>query len=137
MILRNTCQYKYSQFNSFVGDDTLEAGNALSSLVHLCFGKPLDKSNQFSNWNNRPLRDEQITYAALDAYCLIEIYQLIKDCSEAVDIDFNNLLQRFLAENINKLALKKSGNTSGHIPSDQRRNQSHNRPHSTQPRQSK
>lgn len=120
-------------FNPLPSDDpTLEPGSALSSLVHLCFGKPLDKSNQFSNWNNRPLRDEQITYAALDAYCLIEIYHMIKSYCEAIDMDFADLLQRFLAESTSKMTAKKSGNSSRDIPSNQCKNTTPYRPHSTQ-----
>lgn len=38
-------------------------GTSLSSLVQLCLGKKLDKSNQFSNWEQRPLRKDQINYA--------------------------------------------------------------------------
>lgn len=36
---------------------------ALNALVKLCLGKKLNKSNQFSNWEKRPLRKEQIIYA--------------------------------------------------------------------------
>lgn len=35
----------------------------LSMLAQLCFGKKLDKSNQISNWGNRPLRHDQVVYA--------------------------------------------------------------------------
>lgn len=38
-------------------------GKSLSKLVELCFGQKLNKSDQFSNWELRPLRDSQITYA--------------------------------------------------------------------------
>lgn len=41
-----------------------EKSTGLSELVRLCFGKPLDKSEQISNWENRPLRHSQITYAS-------------------------------------------------------------------------
>jgi len=42
----------------------LEKSSGLSELVRLCFGKPLDKSEQISNWENRPLRQSQIIYAS-------------------------------------------------------------------------
>lgn len=35
----------------------------LSSLVEKCLGKPLDKFHQFSNWDRRPLKPEQVHYA--------------------------------------------------------------------------
>ncbi|NXP23283.1 MUT7 Exonuclease, partial [Scytalopus superciliaris] len=47
----------------------------LSLLVQHVLGKPLDKTEQLSNWEKRPLREEQILYAASDAYCLLEIYE--------------------------------------------------------------
>lgn len=35
----------------------------LSKLVELCLGQRLNKSDQFSNWEQRPLREGQIIYA--------------------------------------------------------------------------
>ncbi|XP_074066704.1 exonuclease mut-7 homolog isoform X2 [Macrotis lagotis] len=49
----------------------------LSLLVQNLLGKPLDKTEQLSNWEKRPLREEQILYAASDAYCLLEVYELL------------------------------------------------------------
>ncbi|XP_017762785.1 PREDICTED: exonuclease mut-7 homolog isoform X2 [Eufriesea mexicana] len=60
----------------------------LSKLVELCFGQKLNKSDQFSNWEQRPLRESQIIYAALDAYCLLEIYSALEIQCRHLDIPF-------------------------------------------------
>ncbi|KAI8042107.1 exonuclease mut-7 homolog [Drosophila gunungcola] len=52
-------------------------GDALTDLSLACLGKKLNKSNQCSNWANRPLRREQILYAAIDARCLLLIYNTL------------------------------------------------------------
>ncbi|KAM5146831.1 exonuclease mut-7 homolog [Mantella aurantiaca] len=49
----------------------------LSLLVKDVLGKPLDKTEQLSNWDKRPLREDQITYAAADAYCLLEVFEVL------------------------------------------------------------
>lgn len=113
--------YLFSHF-ALPDDDKLESGGALSNLVQLCFGKPLDKSNQFSNWNNRPLRDEQIIYAALDAFVLIEVYDVIRAqyvCMKNLD-DFDEFVHGFLIENKNKISVNRrnqqAGAGNGNIP---------------------
>ncbi|XP_055612884.1 exonuclease mut-7 homolog [Uranotaenia lowii] len=68
----------------------------LSNLVKLCFGKQLDKSNQFSNWAQRPLRKEQLLYAALDAYCLLEIYDLIDSRLQTLLVDLGEVVDALL-----------------------------------------
>ena len=46
---------------------------SLSKLCSLVLGKRLDKSQQCSAWHERPLVDEQLAYASLDAACLCSL----------------------------------------------------------------
>merc|ERR1712202_120403 len=52
-------------------------GVKVSGLSKLCLqilGQRLDKKEQVSDWSRRPLPEKQLTYAALDAACLLKIY---------------------------------------------------------------
>ncbi|PNF25254.1 hypothetical protein B7P43_G13163 [Cryptotermes secundus] len=82
---------KLAQDHSFVfpfADEDGASGESLSRLVQLCLGQRLDKSDQFSNWERRPLRDSQKLYAALDAYCLLEVYEVLSRSAHEQNIPF-------------------------------------------------
>ena len=46
-----------------------EGRGGLNALVHKYMGKPLDKSQQISNWERRPLKPEQVKYAGMVCVC--------------------------------------------------------------------
>jgi hypothetical protein len=67
-----------------VVDVQLIAGSALGlkrpGLTTVCrhmLTRPLNKSNQTSNWERRPLRPDQLAYASVDAWCLLQLYALL------------------------------------------------------------
>lgn len=64
----------------------LTQNKCLANLVLLCSGKKLDKSNQLSNWLNRPLREDQKKYAATDAYCLFMINDVFREAKIKSDL---------------------------------------------------
>ncbi|XP_054275428.1 exonuclease mut-7 homolog isoform X2 [Macrosteles quadrilineatus] len=86
--------------------DTVEG---LSKLVSLCVGLPLDKSEQFSNWDRRPLRDAQRNYAALDAYCLIIVYEVLAHECINQGVPFQDVCQDLMiaGANVTKKPKKK------------------------------
>ena len=52
---------------------------------------PLNKTEQCSDWEKRPLKSSQIKYAALDAYVLIELYNELYNLVQ----DDDSLVQKF------------------------------------------
>lgn len=82
-------------------------GSSLSSLVQACFGLPLEKSEQCSNWELRPLRNTQIQYAALDAYVLMQIYCFLQNLCQEQEINFEEICNDVMLEG-KKKCLKKT-----------------------------
>ncbi|CAF4759437.1 unnamed protein product [Pieris macdunnoughi] len=73
-------------------------GKGLSSLVQICFGVPLKKSEQCSNWELRPLRQTQIYYAALDAYVLLEVYNYLQNLCQEQNINFEEMCNEVMLD---------------------------------------
>ncbi|XP_072908201.1 exonuclease mut-7 homolog isoform X2 [Hemitrygon akajei] len=73
----------------------------LSLLVQYVLGKPLDKTQQLSNWEKRPLSRQQIIYAATDAYCLLDLY-------DALYQDVEHFRLNYSLRNCLKLKVEKS-----------------------------
>lgn len=67
----------------------------LKELVQLILHVTLGKGQQFTMWNKRPLRPEQAEYAALDAYCLIEIYHKISEYFVKKE-EFERIVREFM-----------------------------------------
>lgn len=65
-------------------------------MVELCLGGKLDKSEQFSNWENRPLRTTQLVYASIDAYCLIEVYDILQEQCRKQNIPFDDICNKLM-----------------------------------------
>lgn len=61
-VLKKKLQMMDFQF-PFKPISSSESSESLNSLIEMCFGETLDKSDQFSNWEKRPLRRSQIIYA--------------------------------------------------------------------------
>lgn len=82
-IQRNRSRPRVSSGPVDVLEDTLgndcirQPEKGLSLLVKDVLGKPLDKKDQLSNWDKRPLREDQIIYAAADAYCLLDVFETL------------------------------------------------------------
>lgn len=53
-----------------------------SNLAYICsklLGKEVCKKQTLTNWARRPLRLNQLHYAAMDAYIVVQIYNKFKE----------------------------------------------------------
>jgi len=53
------------------------ASKGLTGLCKMALGKGVDKAQQCSNWDRRPLKREQVEYAAMDAWVLLPLYEAL------------------------------------------------------------
>lgn len=55
------------------------ADNSLSRLYAILFGQRISKSQRLTNWESSSLSEAQKTYAALDAFACISIYEYLEN----------------------------------------------------------
>lgn len=65
----------------------------LSELTRILLGLPLNKDEQCSDWENRPLRQSQMKYAALDAFCLLQVYEELYKRAEDEQMNLRDLME--------------------------------------------
>ena len=96
---------------------------SLKRLCNLFLGKPLNKSCQLSDWNQYALSTAQLTYASLDAHCLLALLDIAlrhyAACSskistsdeESISLPFPptlNLLELYMRSNKVEIAIQPS-----------------------------
>jgi hypothetical protein len=74
-LVQNELDYNLFPYHNNTTSSSKDKG--LSELVRLCFGKPLNKSEQCSNWERRPLRNAQRLYAGKSFFFQRNIHILI------------------------------------------------------------
>lgn len=74
---------------------------SLEALTSVVLNKKLDKSKEIHSegWNNRPLSEKQLKYAALDAYVLLDMYDNLIDI---IDMPNKNILATKTVKKIHK-----------------------------------
>lgn len=68
----------FIELQSFVKDYKI-VDNSLSRLYGILFGERISKAQRLSNWEVSELSAAQMTYAAIDAYACIKIYNYLKE----------------------------------------------------------
>ena len=104
--------HNYTKENSKITSKYQRKLNGLRGLSRLSkciLDFPLDKREQMSNWLFRPIRIEQMNYAALDAYCLLPIYEFFNKLQlqmKEVNLAVPNIKVQKSSENTEKKAVQ-------------------------------
>ena len=61
------------------------SGPGLAAAAKAYLGKALDKSQQCSDWDARPLSEAQRAYAALDAVAVLLIHEKLRSVDDAIE----------------------------------------------------
>ena len=67
----------FIDLQTFVKDYKI-SDNSLARIYAILFGDRISKSQRLTNWEAKELTESQATYAALDAYACIKIYEYLK-----------------------------------------------------------
>ena len=67
----------------------------LARLVHAAFGRDLDKRQQCSSWDDRPLSAAQMAYASLDAHVLLQLFGHVTRPEVATDTAWTQWARTF------------------------------------------
>lgn len=90
-VLKRDCGFEFKNlFDTMVSGQLLGyPAIGLAALVEKHFGVSLPKDEQRSDWSRRPLRDQQLSYAASDVLYLIKLAEkLEKELSKAGRLDW-------------------------------------------------
>ncbi|KAK2453136.1 Polynucleotidyl transferase, ribonuclease H fold protein with HRDC domain-containing protein [Trifolium repens] len=72
-----TSVYNHLQYKKN-GRNVSKQNKSLATICGEMLGISLSKELQCSDWSQRPLTEEQITYAAMDAHCLLGIFKVFQ-----------------------------------------------------------
>uniref|UniRef100_A0A0K0ELZ1 3'-5' exonuclease domain-containing protein n=2 Tax=Strongyloides stercoralis TaxID=6248 RepID=A0A0K0ELZ1_STRER len=76
---------------------------SFSKLCKLILDKELNKSEQISIWDRKPLRISQLRYAALDAEASRMIYYKLEEWGKILNIDVKNIAHNCFSKKVKKI----------------------------------
>lgn len=73
-----TSVYNHLQHKQSSGRKVPKESKSLATICQEVLGVSLSKELQCSDWSRRPLSEEQKVYAAADAQCLLDIFNVFQ-----------------------------------------------------------